>query len=146
MGWPVRIERIENIVGVGTPDIHCICRGCVTWIELKVARWPVKETSRMKYLHPLDVDQENWHMRYAQQGGRSFILVGIERQRDLFLIPGSHHDEVNKMLRKDIVAYWIDWDGLLLTLEGKRNEDSRNESSIVGATENERKKILRPVS
>jgi len=117
------MERIENGVGAGTPDTHCIAKGFPTWVEHKVALWPAKETTRIQMLHPLTIDQCNWHLNYAQHGGVSFILVGIEG--DLFLIPGYMVDAVNSMRRSDIRLYQVTYAEMISVLTGKVNIEGR---------------------
>jgi len=59
-------ERIENSVGVGTPDLNCIYKTVEFWIETKIVR---------KGKIGLDADQTAWHIRRTIQGGRVFVVA-----------------------------------------------------------------------
>ncbi|CAB4164990.1 hypothetical protein UFOVP815_2 [uncultured Caudovirales phage] len=98
----VRLERIENLVGVGTPDVIALCKGQVTWVELKsVDNFPVKETTRVLGAKGLSVAQRNWHYEWYAHEGRSLILVGVGRAQ-IYTIPGFLADAVNDMSRAEL--------------------------------------------
>lgn len=108
---PVRLERIENLVGVGTPDIIAIRNSQVTWCELKALNeFPVRSSSRVLGEKGLSVSQRNWHYEWLKNGGRSVILVGIGPSI-IYTIPGFLADSVNMMSRRDLEKYSIadDW-------------------------------------
>jgi hypothetical protein len=88
----VRLERIENGVNTGTPDVHCIrCatpRGLTVWIELKVVTTPKRVTTPLIKRDRMRRDQIAWHLSYASAGGRSFILAR-DQARELYLFPGA---------------------------------------------------------
>lgn len=112
----VHVVRVENAVGEGTPDSIAIVRGCVTWMEHKVGYWPQREGSRIRWSYKLQPGQCNWHKDWARQGGRTIILIGIERQ--LFVWPGMRVDEVNGLTRKTIAPYERSWNELINFLGG----------------------------
>lgn len=100
------IERIENAVAAGMPDTVVLSRGVVTFVEHKIAMTPVRrDTSRLQWKHPLTPQQRNWHRMWTQNGGRSYIVVGIERF--LFAVPGNLVDEVSIMKADDIGKYQV---------------------------------------
>ena len=41
------LERIENIVGVGTPDVYYCIEGKQGWIEMKSPKEPVRANSKL---------------------------------------------------------------------------------------------------
>lgn len=84
----VRLERIENGVGSGAPDVHAIRLGVTRWIELKVVKRPVRDTTPLIKNDTLRREQKAWHLSYHSAGGQSFILVRDD-QRQLYLFPGS---------------------------------------------------------
>jgi len=93
----MRMERIENIAGVGTPDVFLLSdrTGRLHPVELKqVEKWPTRITTRVLGNEGLNQDQKNWHLDYNQRGGTSFILVGVNL--DTFLFHGRTHDQINE--------------------------------------------------
>lgn len=81
----VRLERIENGLASGTPDIHGIA-GLEVWIELKVVSVPKRDTSRFFKKGALRKAQIGWHALHIRHGGRSCVLARDGR-RELYLIP-----------------------------------------------------------
>ena len=90
------MERVENAVGEGTPDVTVLYAGIVTPTELKaVEEPPTRITTRLLPSGKgLSVTQLNWHLAWAKAGGRSLILVGCG-SRLIFGVDGIHADEVN---------------------------------------------------
>jgi hypothetical protein len=109
IGTRVRLERIENVVGVGTPDVVACCY-ITSFVELKAVEGPpVRATTRVLGDRGLSRDQRNWHKDWHQWGGKSFILVGVGRQ--IFMIQGQFADALNDMTMDDLTAHNIaaDW-------------------------------------
>lgn len=118
----VRLERIENLVGDGTPDVIAISHGQVTWIELKaVDAFPAKAETRVLGAKGLNISQRNWHYNWYAEGGRSLIVIGINISQ-IYAIPGFLADAVNDMSRGDLGKYAIalDWTGLFDHLGERR--------------------------
>jgi hypothetical protein len=84
----VRLERVENGVNTGTPDVHATRRGVTRWIELKVVERPVRITTPLIKRDTMRRDQIAWHLSYNSAGGRSFILARDDH-RMLYLFPGA---------------------------------------------------------
>lgn len=84
----VRLERIENGVGTGIPDVHAIRKGVTRWIELKVVTRPARLTTPLIKRDRMRRDQIAWHLSYASAGGRSWILAR-DQHRVLYLFPGA---------------------------------------------------------
>ncbi len=71
----LHMNRIENLVGKGTPDVE----GCLTieqfWIELKCSDRPKRPTTNVKVkFRPY---QPEWHKARRKAGGRVFVLVQV---------------------------------------------------------------------
>lgn len=79
----IHLERIENIAGVGTPDVQGWL-GCQFWCELKaLAKKPVIDCE-------VSPDQVRWARKRHMVGGYSWFLiqVGSGKDAERFLIPG----------------------------------------------------------
>jgi len=90
------LERIENLVGVGIPDVLSIYSGAVSFVELKAAARPKRETSKLLGVHGLRPEQVNWHLRWHQFGGRSFVLTRDDAM-GLYMLEGRLADSINDM-------------------------------------------------
>lgn len=125
----VRLYRLENVAGVGTPDVMALASGVVTFCELKAtAALPKRPTTRVLGEAGLSVAQRNWHMGWHQSGGRALIVVGVGAgvQRQHVALEGRHGDRVNAMTWDELLrnaccagvgaAFWPK---LTLILEGK---------------------------
>ena len=84
------MERVENVVSEGTPDIHTLHNGLCTWIELKaVISVPKRaETPLLGDKAGLRVAQQNWHATWHRHGGRSVVLIGVGSYYNL-AVPGA---------------------------------------------------------
>lgn len=83
----VRLERIENAVGSGLPDVHCLRHGVTRWVELKALKQPKRANTPLFKKKTMRRDQVAWHLSYNSAGGRSFILARDDK-RVLYLFPG----------------------------------------------------------
>ena len=91
----VYTERIENLVGVGRPDVDTLVKGSFIPIELKyVAQWPARTTSKVLGKDGLSQAQKNWHLNWRNWGGISLIVVGVEDE--VFVFSGATADHVNE--------------------------------------------------
>ncbi len=86
----LHMERIENAVSAGGPDVDGCLDHHMFKIELKTAARPAKPNTNVavkftKYQVP-------WHRRYEPCGGRAFMLiqVGSDKAAARYLIPGCH--------------------------------------------------------
>jgi hypothetical protein len=89
-----RIERIENVLAAGTPDVNFCIDGVDGWLEIKSAVEPKRETSKL-LKHKLSQDQMNWFKRESNSGGRSYILICTDIR--WILIDGRDADSINSM-------------------------------------------------
>jgi hypothetical protein len=81
----VHFQRIENLVGLGIPDVNCCTQGCEFWLELKVGDGRFPDLS--KY-------QIAWHYRRFLVGGKSFILQKSLRRGQLELFEGGQVSDI----------------------------------------------------
>ncbi len=94
----LHLQRIENSVGSGTPDVEGCLASRTFWIELKVTSL-VGESMRLD-LRFRD-SQVEWLIRRSRAGGLCWALiqVGSGHGRHLFLVEGSR---VNAFRRKSV--------------------------------------------
>lgn len=109
------IERIENGVGEGTPDVHGISRntGRTVWVELKAQdAFPARAATPVLGLEGLRTSQRNWLDNWWRFGGLGGTLIGVGRaaRRELFFVPAIHSVRVNDMTRAQLIQFRaIDW-------------------------------------
>lgn len=130
------LNRIENIVEAGTPDVYVVAppiawarptsadtrtrveqRDC--WVELKAVDRPKRDATR--YLGPkkgLRVDQISFHAKAASVGLRTYVLIR-DQYLDLYLIEGRHAKEINDWSFKNFPKYTLahDWKSVYGELE-----------------------------
>ena len=112
----VRLERIENLAGVGIPDVLVLAQGNVTLVELKVVeRFPARPDTRVLGGKGLSQDQKNWHVDWHGWGGKSFIVVGVGTA-NLYAVPGRLADDVNSYTKKQLDFFAVTWDTLITEL------------------------------
>jgi len=72
--------KIEHSLSVGIPDLMTILGGVINLIELKQINSNTLEN------WGLNKFQRAFHIKHNQAGGRCFILVNRDKQRDLKLL------------------------------------------------------------
>jgi hypothetical protein len=103
----LHMERIENLVGTGTPDVQGFF-GEQFWVELKALSRPADKTTPIDC--ELDIDQVRWHRNRWRVGGRSWLLiqVGSRNQARRYLIPGYRAFVLQKpALESDLEAFCV---------------------------------------
>jgi hypothetical protein len=78
---PGHVERIENAVGKGTPDVNLCFSGLELWLELKI----LDDGSRLRKNDPRP-EQVIWHIKRQEAGGRCFLLGRNDTVLALFQI------------------------------------------------------------
>lgn len=100
------LERIENMAGVGTPDVYYCIDGRMGWIEMKSPKEPKRPTSKLfkfKNNHKLNQAQMNWFLSLRNAGGRAYILICTDKR--WMLINGCQYaNEINEMMVDEL---WI---------------------------------------
>lgn len=95
-----RLDRIENVLVPGMPDVNYCAEGVENWIEMKSPTEPKRPgTPLFGSNHQLSVDQKNWFLRHRNAGGRGWILVCTDVH--LALIHARWADELNEMKMRD---------------------------------------------
>lgn len=94
-GHRIDLQRLENSVGVGHPDVEGCVDGGQVWIELKSCPRPARaDTPIRPKKRP---SQEIWHRERSKAGCRiNWILIQVGEDRDaiLYLIPGNRYAEI----------------------------------------------------
>jgi hypothetical protein len=99
-----RLDRIENEIGSGQPDVN----GCLdaedVWIELKAPIEPKRADTPLIHgnNHGLLISQINWFGRQYQAGGIAYILLRTDRR--ILLINGvAHAKKFNQSTIKQLI-------------------------------------------
>ena len=91
-----RLDRIENVVVIGMPDINFCSENVECWIEQKSPKEPVRGTTRLfGSNHKVSQDQMNWFKRQLDAGGNAYFLIVTDKR--WMLIGGELADEINNM-------------------------------------------------
>lgn len=91
----VDMQRLENAVAAGHPDVEGCIDGQQIWIELKSELRPAKTATK---IHPKTRESQSiWHRARAAAGSRHhwvLLQVGESRKARLYLIAGDQYDEI----------------------------------------------------
>jgi len=91
-----RIERVENLIVIGMPDVNYCIEGVEGWIEIKSPKEPKRKTTKLfGSNHKLSQDQMNWLLKQRNACGRCWVL--IETDKVWILISGTHADKINDL-------------------------------------------------
>ena len=78
------LERIENDVGRGTPDVNYCIAGKAGWIELKfLPKWPKRAATLVRVDH-FTKEQKIFLHNYSMAGGRCFVWIQVDNEYFLF--------------------------------------------------------------
>ena len=88
------VQRIENLLAKGTPDVEGCIQGDSFWCELKVAHEMARGNWRIRITQP----QVNRAIKRSRAGGLSWVLVRVcgptWRDNRHYLIPGDLADQL----------------------------------------------------
>lgn len=111
-----RIDRVENGLVDGMPDVNMCIGGKDIWMELKyIPEWPARDTTQVLGRRGLRPEQVNWHIKQGLAGGTSFIIVGIDR--DTYVTDNVDVREINTWTRPDWQSKAVTLDDFLKSLE-----------------------------
>ena len=104
-----RIDRVENPIVPGMPDVSCCLRpGVEFWLEIKSPTEPVKLSTALlgRRSHPVLQSQINWFRTQIQAGGLAFFLIDTDVRR--MLIHGRHVEKINDMTVNELgsISEW----------------------------------------
>jgi hypothetical protein len=100
-GFKVDLQRLENSVAAGHPDVEGFIKaphaniGSQVWIELKSEGRPARKSTP---IHPKTRESQSiWHKNRTEAGCRChwvLLQVGEGRRAALYLIPGCYYDRL----------------------------------------------------
>lgn len=110
-----RIERVENAVGAGMPDVNLCFDGTECWVELKTAPGWGKKRPTFRVYRGLEPAQINWHLSQHRAGGKSLLIAQIGKE--VFAVDGKEAADFNDYsrdqfnlwrvdVRGDFILYW----------------------------------------
>lgn len=99
------VQRIENAVAKGTPDVEGCIDGETFWCELKVAHPMANDRWRVR----ITTDQVRRALRRTRAGGRSWVLVRVcgatWRQNEHYLVRGQDAEALlEPLLRSELLS------------------------------------------
>ena len=100
------VQRIENLVGEGVPDVFLTRRenGRMCWLELKSReKFPVRATTKVFGDDGLRPSQIAWIHGRAVAGAPIYILAVCDKVE--FLIEGVHAREFNAWTRQELETF-----------------------------------------
>lgn len=89
------LQRVENLVGEGMPDVHVSGPESECWIELKFAKRPKRATTRLLGNQGLRPSQINWHLKAGTKAMCTYILI-LDDLGMLYLIDGRQAANINE--------------------------------------------------
>lgn len=102
-----RLERVENILVPGMPDVNGCINGKEFWIENKEPSEPKRgNTPLFGSNHRFSQDQLNWFLKQRNAGGRAYAFVWTDRRGMLF--QSKHADLLNTLTVSQMlqIALW----------------------------------------
>ncbi len=99
------LERVENGLGAGMPDIYCKWQGGHCWVELKAPNIPKRKSTRLLGNAGLNQSQINWHLQHSALKLSSWILIRTVDRKILYLVRGIHAESVNNWPADDLYKW-----------------------------------------
>lgn len=93
----LHIQRIEDSLAAGVPDVELCIAGACGWLELKTGMYPVNADTPIRF--PVRPEQVEWMNARGKAGGSAgWLLLVSQRllwkkiigQRRVFLLPSWH--------------------------------------------------------
>lgn len=89
-----RLDRLENLVAEGMPDVNGCFLGSEFWLEIKSPKEPKRaSTPLFGSNHKVSQEQANWMMRQIKAKGRAHFFIVTDKRR--ILIDGKYADHIN---------------------------------------------------
>ena len=113
------LQRVENVVIDGMPDVYVAIARRTSWVELKAPKMPKRSTTPlMGDKQGLNINQIGWHLVAAQNGVRSFVLVRDVERLCLLLLQGRLAKHINQLTLDEAKKLSVasDWQGIFQKL------------------------------
>lgn len=105
-----RLDRVENLVVDGMPDVNFCADGVESWIEMKSPTEPKRSSTPLfGSNHKVSQAQKNWMLRQFKAGGNGWFLIATDKR--WMLVRGSLADDINEMNMELLLAV-ADWSTL----------------------------------
>lgn len=101
------LERVENGVSAGMPDVNYVMGRTSGWIELKAVALPKNTGTPVLGREGLNLAQVNWHMARSSRGDNVWIFVSAAPYR--WLLWGAHAKYINAMNAEGLRAHAAMW-------------------------------------
>lgn len=112
----VYLERVENVVNPGRPDVDVLWDGVVLPIELKALEaFPQRASTPVLGGKGLNQNQLNWWLNWRRWGGSGFIVAGVAGE--IFAVPAKFSDEVNGFTRSQLTQHATTWQELITQIK-----------------------------
>jgi len=110
---PGSLDRIENIVESGMPDVSACYKGNDYWVELKICQ---KKLCDVKKLH--EPSQLSWHTRRVNAGSLIFVIVKHKKEIKIYIVKFTKELEYELIYtdpRYKNKYSWTDFTNVLIT-------------------------------
>lgn len=101
-----RIDRLENLVTFGMPDVNYCFDGVEGWIEIKSPVEPKRSTTALfSGNHKFSQNQKNWFIRQLKAGGLAFALICTDKRWiliDANTVENANEMTVSELLQKSV--------------------------------------------
>jgi hypothetical protein len=112
----VYLERVENVVTPGRPDVDTLWDGIVLPVELKaLENFPARPSTPVLGGKGLNQNQLNWWLNWKRWGGKGFVVVSVGG--DLFVVPAQLSDQINSFNRTQFAKYKATWPELITQIK-----------------------------
>lgn len=119
----IYVDRVENVVVSGFPDVHGMppVPGGRAWLlEMKSAPPRARSTTpAFGAAYGLEPEQVAWHLRYARRHGRSYVLGAVYGTKRVWLLRGADAELFNDLTPEELsdVAEADTWNGIIEVLK-----------------------------
>lgn len=104
-----RIDRIENLVVQGMPDVNYCIDGIEGWIEIKAPTMPKREsTALFGSNHKVSQAQKNWFLRQSKAFGIGWIFIVTGNYKILVSAEYDNLKRIDSATTEEIIAL-SDW-------------------------------------
>lgn len=103
-----RMERVENLLVDGMPDVNCCIAGKEFWVENKQPKEPKRRsTTLFGSNHKFSQNQINWFLSQRNAGGNAFAFIWTDVRG--ILLSSRHVELANSMTMPDFenLALWM---------------------------------------